>query len=281
VVAAFANGDTTIKGVKNLQIKETQRLTALQKELLRMGIKSTIGEDCIMIRGGEPHGALIRTSNDHRMAMAFAIAGAKVPGMQIESPEVVRKSFPEFWQKLGETGIKSQHAEEAMNIVLIGYMGAGKTTVAELLSKQTGLPLLETDSETIALSGLASVSEIFEQCGEAHFRQLENKAVTAAALKTGVIISCGGGIVMSYDNIAALRKSGKIIYLAASFDTIKQRLSNTDSRPLFKDEMMANLLYQIRLPLYTQYADEVIQTDKLSPAEIVNIIASKITVRSA
>ncbi|HTA27274.1 MAG TPA: shikimate kinase, partial [Bacteroidia bacterium] len=123
--------------------------------------------------------------------------------------------------------------------------------------------------------------EIFEKNGEASFRQLENKAVTAAVQKTGVIISCGGGVVMSYDNIAALRKSGKIIYLAASFDTIKQRLNNTDSRPLFKDEAMANMLYQIRLPLYTQYADEVIQTDKLSPAEIANIIASKINLRSA
>jgi 3-phosphoshikimate 1-carboxyvinyltransferase len=281
VVAAFANGDTTITGVKNLEIKETKRLTALQKELLRMGIKSTIGADYIIIKGGLPNGALIRTSNDHRMAMAFAIAGAKIPYMQIESPEVVSKSFPEFWQKLGETGIKTQHTEEPMNIVLIGYMGAGKTTVAKLLSELTGLPLVETDSETIALSGLESVSEIFEQKGEAYFRQLENKAVTAASLKTGLIISCGGGIVMKYDNIAALRKFGKIIYLAASFNTITQRLNNSDSRPLFIDEAMAHLLYQIRLPLYTQYADEVIQTDKLSPSEIVNIIASKINLRSA
>jgi 3-phosphoshikimate 1-carboxyvinyltransferase len=281
VVAAFANGDTTITGVKNLEIKETQRLTALQKELLRMGIKSTIGADHIMIRGGQPHGALIRTSNDHRMAMAFAIAGAKIPGMQIESPEVVSKSFPEFWQKLSETGIKIQREEKPMNIVLIGYMGAGKTTVAKLLSELTGLPLLETDSETIVLSGLASINEIFERNGEAYFRQLENKAVTATSLKTGLIISCGGGVVMKFDNIAALRKFGKIIYLAASFDTILQRLDNSDSRPLFKDESMARLLYQIRLPLYTQYADEVIQTDKLSPSEIANIIASKINLRSA
>jgi 3-phosphoshikimate 1-carboxyvinyltransferase len=276
VVAAFAKGDTIITGLKNLEIKETQRLTALQKELLRMGIKSTIGADHIMIKGGLPHGALIRTSNDHRMAMAFAVAGGKIPGMQIESPEVVGKSFPEFWQKLGETCIKIEHMEKPMNIVLIGYMGAGKTTVAKLLSEQTGLPLIETDLETISLSGLASVNEIFEQQGEAVFRQLEKRAIAAASLKTGLLISCGGGAVMNYDNIAALRKSGKIIYLAASFNTIVQRLSNTDSRPLFKDESMANLLYQIRLPLYTQYADEVIQTDKLSPSEIANIIISKI-----
>ncbi len=281
VLAAFSDGDTTITGVKNLEIKETQRLTALQKELLRMGIKSTIGADHIMIKGGVPNGALIRTSNDHRMAMAFAIAGAKIPNMQIESPEIVRKSFPEFWQKLSETGIKIQQAEEPMNIVLIGYMGAGKTTVAKLLSEQTGLPLIETDTETLALSGLATISEIFEQKGETYFRQLEKQTVTAAALKSGVIISCGGGVVMKYDNIAALRKSGKIIYLAASFNTITQRLNNTDSRPLFKDDSMAHLLYQIRLPLYTQYADEVIQTDKLSPSEIAGIIASKINLRSA
>ena len=281
VVAAFANGDTTITGLKNLEIKETKRLTALQKELIRMGIKSTIDVDHIMIKGGQPHGALIRTSNDHRMAMAFAFVGAKIPGMEIESPEVVSKSFPEFWQKLGETGIKIQQVEKPMNIVLIGYMGAGKSTVAKLLSEQTGLPVIEIDSEILAQSGLSSISEIFEQKGEAHFRQLEKQAVSATSLKTGVIISCGGGVVMSYDNIAALRKSGKIIYLATSFNTITQRLNNTDTRPLFQDESMAHLLYQIRLPLYTQYADDVIQTDKLSPAEIANIIASKINLRSA
>lgn len=100
VLAAFAQGVTTISGVRSLRLKETERVLALKNELAKMGIKSEDTHDTLTIYGGNPCGATIDTYGDHRMAMAFAVAGTKLPGMRIRHPEVVNKTFPTFWDKL-------------------------------------------------------------------------------------------------------------------------------------------------------------------------------------
>lgn len=105
VVAAFAQGQSKITGLSSLRVKETDRLAALQKELFRMGIKSKIGRDYILIDGGKPKGAEILTYQDHRMAMAFAVAGARISNMIITDSQVVTKSFPKFWEELEKFGI--------------------------------------------------------------------------------------------------------------------------------------------------------------------------------
>ncbi len=105
VLAAFAQGETIIKGLKTLQHKETKRITALETELTKMGVECKAGADFIKIKGGNPKGAFINTYNDHRMAMAFAVAGVILSGMSIESPQVVKKSFPAFWTTLQSMGI--------------------------------------------------------------------------------------------------------------------------------------------------------------------------------
>ncbi len=100
VVAAFARGTTTIRDVAHLRIKETDRLKAVATELSRMGCKVEELEDGLVVHGGRPlHGAFIRTYDDHRMAMAFAVAGLVVPGVEIEAPGCVQKSFPDFWER--------------------------------------------------------------------------------------------------------------------------------------------------------------------------------------
>jgi 3-phosphoshikimate 1-carboxyvinyltransferase len=106
VVAAFAKGTTKITGLQTLKIKETDRLTALKNELLKIGIISKITNNSITIQGGRPHKATIETYNDHRMAMSFAMAGTKISGIKIQNPEVVNKSFPEFWRQLKILGVK-------------------------------------------------------------------------------------------------------------------------------------------------------------------------------
>jgi len=108
MVAAFAKGETKITGLHTLKDKETDRLLALQAELAKMNIKTKIGPDYIVIEGGKPKGAFIKTYNDHRMAMAFAVAGVKIPGVVIENPGVVAKSFPEFWNKFNSLGIETK-----------------------------------------------------------------------------------------------------------------------------------------------------------------------------
>lgn len=106
VVAAFAKGKTKITGLATLKIKETDRLQAIKNELIKMGIKSKTTNDSIIIEGGCPSSCLINTYGDHRMAMAFAVAGSRIEGMKIEDPDVVGKSFPDFWQRLSHLGVK-------------------------------------------------------------------------------------------------------------------------------------------------------------------------------
>ena len=100
VLAAFAKGVTKISGVRSLRLKETERIEALKIELAKMGIKTEDTQNTLTIYGGTPHAAIIDTYGDHRMAMAFAVAGTKLPGMKIRDPEVVNKTFPTFWEKL-------------------------------------------------------------------------------------------------------------------------------------------------------------------------------------
>lgn len=105
VIAAFAQGDTIMRGLSTLRVKETDRIAALHTELEKVGISSDSGPDYLIVHGGTPHGARIATYEDHRMAMSFAMMGARVPGIEIEEPNVVEKSFPTFWDALAESGI--------------------------------------------------------------------------------------------------------------------------------------------------------------------------------
>jgi 3-phosphoshikimate 1-carboxyvinyltransferase len=98
VLAAFAQGETVITGVAHLRHKESDRLAAVAMELSKLGIEARETADGLVIRGGEPRGAVIETYNDHRIAMSFAVAGLKAPGMVITDPDCVAKSFPDFWE---------------------------------------------------------------------------------------------------------------------------------------------------------------------------------------
>lgn len=106
VLAAFAKGVTKITGIKTLRVKETDRVRAVTTELNKMGIKTRVTENSLEIFGGNPHNATIETYNDHRMAMSFAIAGTKINGLQINNPDVVDKTFPDFWKRLQDIGVK-------------------------------------------------------------------------------------------------------------------------------------------------------------------------------
>jgi len=97
LVAAFAEGATVMRHIAHLRAKESDRLAAVATELSKMGIRAQISADDLIITGGTPHGAQIETYNDHRIAMSFALAGLRVPGVVIADSGCVKKSFPEFW----------------------------------------------------------------------------------------------------------------------------------------------------------------------------------------
>jgi 3-phosphoshikimate 1-carboxyvinyltransferase len=98
VVAAFARGTTVIRNVAHLRAKESDRLGGVANELRKMGIDAQCTEDGLTVTGGTPHGDSIDTYDDHRMAMSFAVAGLRVPGMRIRDERCVEKSFPRFWE---------------------------------------------------------------------------------------------------------------------------------------------------------------------------------------
>ncbi len=102
VTAAFAERKTVISNIAHLRLKESDRIHSLACELAKIGIHVEEGEDWLSIEGGVPHGAEIETYNDHRLAMSFAIAGLRVPGIKIAGERCVDKSFPRFWEKWDE-----------------------------------------------------------------------------------------------------------------------------------------------------------------------------------
>ncbi len=101
VVAAFAAGTTVIKNVSHLKSKESDRLTSVVNELIKMGITARCSDDALMVTGGQPRGAEIETYGDHRIAMSFAVAGLAAPGTIIRDERCVDKSFPNFWKVFG------------------------------------------------------------------------------------------------------------------------------------------------------------------------------------
>ncbi len=102
VTSMFADSTTTIRNVPNLRVKETDRISALVKELRKIGANAKEMKDGLKIRRRRLQKAIIETYDDHRMAMSFAVAGLAISGIRIKNPSCVNKSFPQFWKKLEE-----------------------------------------------------------------------------------------------------------------------------------------------------------------------------------
>jgi shikimate kinase len=158
-----------------------------------------------------------------------------------------------------------------MNVILIGFMGVGKSTIANGLAKSLGFDVLDTD-KMIEESQSRSINEIFATEGEESFREMESLILGNLLGKTDrSVISTGGGIVIREENIKELKSIGIVFWLDAGVDSILDRVSGNRDRPLLKTEnpreKIVNLLSE-REPLYERCADERIQTDDLSIDEI-------------
>ena len=117
------------------------------------------------------------------------------------------------------------------NIVLVGFMGAGKTGVSRYLAEVLKRPRISTD-ELIEKNEKRSIVQIFQEAGEDHFRRLEKKIVQELAQQENLIIDCGGGIVLQQENLDQLKKNGILVYLSASPEMVYQRVKNHPQRPL-------------------------------------------------
>ena len=160
------------------------------------------------------------------------------------------------------------------NIVLVGLMGAGKTSAGKLLSQKLSLSFADTD-ELIAEEEKLSIPEIFSQKGESAFRKTEQKVILKISKCSDKIISTGGGSFENEDNIKNLKQNGIIFYLKASPKVLFERVKNDDTRPLLKTEDPLKTLENLLKTREKNYmkADYIVDTDKINLADAVEFIS--------
>ena len=164
------------------------------------------------------------------------------------------------------------------NIVMIGFMGAGKSTVAEYLSTMFAMEVVEMDQLIAEREGM-SISDIFETYGEEYFRNMETNLLIEMQEKKNVIISCGGGVAMRERNVAEMKKNGRVVLLTAHPQTILDRVKDSDDRPLLNGHKNVEYIEQLmeaRREKYEAAADIVVATDGKKPEEICREIAARI-----
>jgi shikimate kinase len=155
---------------------------------------------------------------------------------------------------------------ESGNMILVGMMGSGKTTMGRMLARHLGMEFVDSDEEIIKRTGV-TVPHIFDVEGEAGFRQREAAAIRDLAGRDNMVLATGGGAVLDGDNRAILKQNGIVIYLKASAHDLWQRTRHDRNRPLLQTENpYARLveLFQQRDPLYRQVSDIVVQSGKQS-----------------
>lgn len=156
------------------------------------------------------------------------------------------------------------------NVFLIGFMGCGKSTVAEMLERRCGMHLIEMD-QLIEEENQMKISDIFANKGEEYFRDLETNLIHRVCSEQGQVISCGGGVVLREENVSSMKKSGKIILLTATPETILTRVAGDETRPILKDKKSVHdieMLMGQRKQKYEMAADFSVATDEKTVSQI-------------
>ncbi|CAN5408482.1 shikimate kinase [soil metagenome] len=158
------------------------------------------------------------------------------------------------------------------NIVLIGFMGVGKSTVGRRIAESLGFLFVDTDAEIVRASGKA-IPEIFAERGEAGFRALESATLRALASlgQSGMVIATGGGVVTVDANRPLLRGLGFVVWLNADEETIYRRVRANTERPLVRTRNPRKTIHDllaVRRPVYAKTAHMKVDTDSLTTEEI-------------
>ena len=153
-------------------------------------------------------------------------------------------------------------------VVLVGPMGAGKTTVAELLGEAWGVPVRDTDADIVAATG-REISEIFVEDGEDHFRDLEASAAAAAIAEHDGVLALGGGAVLRPET-RELLAGVPVVFLRVGLSDAVKRVGLGVGRPLLLGNVRARIkaLLDERLPIYESVATHVVDTDGRTPLEV-------------
>ncbi len=171
------------------------------------------------------------------------------------------------------------------NIYLTGFMGTGKSISGKVLAKKIAREFVETDKVIEDKQGL-KIADIFSQKGEPYFRALEKKVVGELSLRDNLVVSCGGGMICSEDNLKTLKSTGIVFSLKASALIIYERIRNDDQRPLLSVDDPLDKIKELleERECYYKQAHHVIDTESMLPqdiaSEIIRILGSEELINS-
>ena len=223
------------------------------------------------------------------------ISYKKATGIPILQPEQEKKQTDALAAKLGDNEfeeeildifkyiMKNSRRIQAKslfdyNIFLIGFMGAGKSTVAGELKDKLEMDRVEMDQMIVENRGM-SISEIFDEFGEAYFRNLESNTLIELQKRKQTIVSCGGGVVMREENADHMKKNGRVVLLTAKPETIYERVKDSDERPILNGNMNVEYisgLMEKRKERYEAVADVTVATDGKNVTQICEEIIAKL-----
>jgi len=159
-------------------------------------------------------------------------------------------------------------------VYLVGMPGSGKSTVGVELAGRFGVPFVDLDTE-IERAADATVTQIFEQRGEAAFRALEVKALVEASSHDPAVVACGGGVVLEPANRITLRNTGICVFLDVPLEQLSQRVRPGDDRPLIREAGDLERLRDSREPLYREFAAHVVDASG-SPGDVAAAIVEEL-----
>jgi len=298
-VEGISNGDVASSIIKSIKDNGTHVITSyhdFEKTPPKEELKNIL--DMLDEKGGDiiklavmPHDMtdvtnLIEVTKEYKEAhsekdiitMSMGSLGSvsrvcgKKSGSCVTFASVVRSSAPGQvpLKKMREYFNRLDNYDDNRNIFLIGFMGTGKTTVANMLSIITGKTIIDMDEEIVKKSGM-SINEIFEKYGEEKFRDIETEVCKECSNKNGGIISCGGGAVLRSENVNEMKKNGDIFLLRATPETVYERVKDSNERPILNENMSIDyisMLMNKRRDIYEECANVKIDTDNLSVLEI-------------
>ncbi len=160
-----------------------------------------------------------------------------------------------------------------MNIILVGFMGAGKTTTGKVLARKLDRHFVDLDQEIETVCGM-TVSDIFRIHGEAFFREQERNMIRELSQRNNNVIATGGGVMLHPENVANLKSNGWVVCLTATADTIISRIGTDKTRPLLNApnrEKLIGKMLQERADRY-RLADYTVDTNRLTPDEVADRI---------
>lgn len=196
----------------------------------------------------------ISAGEDVSAGASIGTSEAEQAAASSAAPEAIRLNVPESAAiHHGPTYVLTKP------VFLIGFMGAGKTSVARRLARVCGTASIDMDTY-LQRWAQRSIAEIFDQEGEDGFRRIETAVLREIMGMGSLVVSCGGGVVTQEENRVLLQDAGFVVHLRVTADEARNRISNIKSRPLFADQERATQLNEERMPLYSELADATVAT---------------------